>query len=212
MSCRTLSIPRNTKRHIISARTRYTVLSYDEYHSDFESLGKGNVNTTPRSTRSLGDKGPNFRHFPLSDSTLLVWAYRFNREDPYAAVPNEAALQFAPSKTLQQPSGKALDPEAIGRNVGRGEEICGTRTGPRDTGLLAWLWGSENGGKGNDGRCAGGVRQHFIGSAAWEGTPTTHRGQEDQDIQRAIALSLKTISGGGGKGAGRDVVEVHDDA
>lgn len=200
----------------ISARARYTVLSYEEYHGDFESPGKGNnVNTTARSTIT-GNKRPNFRHLPLSDSTLLVWAYRFNPEDPYAAVPNEAALQFPPSKTLEQPLGKAVDPEAIGRNVGRADRIWGTRAGPRDTGLLAWLWGSENGDKANDGRDAGGVRQHFIGSAAWEGTPTTHRGQEDEDIQRAIALSLATISGGGsgrgGKEAGRDVVEVHDDA
>lgn len=191
------------------------MLSYEEYHNGIESLGEGNnVNTTASSTRSSGNKGPNFRHFPLSDSTLLVWVYRFNPEDPYAAVPNEAALQFAPSK--QQSSGKAFDPEAIGRDVGRAERIGGIRAGPRDTGLLAWLWGSKNGDKGNAGRSAGGVRQHFIGSAAWEGTPTTQRGQEDEDIQRAIALSLAMISGGGSgqgdKGTGRDAVEVHDDA
>lgn len=68
--------------------------------------------------------GSGFRHFPLSDSTLLVWVYRFDAEDPYRPVPNEAALQFAPTSAKQASSstgdgGNPLDFEAAGEPVKR---------------------------------------------------------------------------------------------
>ena len=184
------------------------MLSYEEDHGAV-SLGKDNKdNTDSTSTKSpAGNRGPRFRHFPLSGSTLLVWVYRFNADDPYATVPNEAALQFAPP--TKPPSAQALDPEVVGRDLGRPTEGVGMQAAPRDTGLLAWLWGSERGdGGAKAGRDERGVRQHFIGSAAWEGRPINQRGREEDDnIQRAIALSLATAAGNGQDGEGADADE-----
>lgn len=149
---------------------------------------------------SGGGSGPEFHHLPLSESTLLVWVYRFDRDDPYRPVPNEAALQFAPTTNKSPPTNQALDVEAVGRRIGAGsaEATVGLQGGARDTGLLAWLWGADRGdlgGDSNGGGREGGVRQHFVGSASWQGKPATSAGQgrqgeEDDDIQRAIALSL----------------------
>ncbi|CAM9722995.1 unnamed protein product [Scytosiphon promiscuus] len=178
---------------------RYTVLSYAGENIEGPSNGNGGVNSGGRrkSGKSKGNSGsgggdavPAFRHLPLSESTLLVWVYRFDKDDPYRSVPNEAALQFAPptarpvAATDHQ---EALDVEAIGRRSGAGAgATVGVQGGARDTGLLAWL-------------------QHFLGSAAWQG-PSGKEGQggeaEDEDIQRAIALSLAMGSGKGGGGGG----------
>lgn len=160
-----------------------------------------------KSSGGGGDTGPAFRHLPLSDSTLLVWVYRFDRDDPYRSIPNEAALQFAPPTAKPAADQQALDVEAIGRRSGAG--AVGVQGGARDTGLLAWLWGGEKGGGGGvGGGGEGGVRQHFIGSAAWQG-PSSKDGEqgreaEDEDIQRAIALSLAVESR---TGDGRGVEE-----
>lgn len=152
----------------------------------------------------------------------MVWVYRFDKDDPYRPVPNEAALQFAPPP-VKRPPGQALDVEAIGRQSkpGAGGAAAGVE-GPRDTGLLAWLWGGEKGGGDvfvGGTRGGGGVRQHFVGSAEWQGgggtAVTRGRDEEEEDIQRAIALSLGAGSGGGGAaGRGssdRNAVEVVDD-
>eukprot|EP00752_Nemacystus_decipiens_P011762 g10438.t1 len=173
------------------------------------------------------DNGPEFRHLPLSESTLLVWVYRFDRDDPYRPVPNQAALQFAPkaAKTSSSSSSsssssavvpaaaaaqEALDVEAIGRRSGAADgTTVGAQGGPRDTGLLAWLWGGgTDGGPGDGGGGGGqrgGVRQHFIGNASCQGKPPGERRataggreEEDEDIQRAIQLSLATASGADG--------------
>lgn len=96
--------------------------------------------------------------------------------------------------------------------------------GPRDTSLLQWLWGWDKGegANGNGGGGGGGVRQHFLGSAAWQGRPEaavkpSRRRQEEDDLQLAISLSLKE-SGSNGRGTGtavagegQDVVEVLND-
>lgn len=157
------------------------------------------------------DNGPGFRHLPLSESTMLVWVYRFDKDDPYRPVPNQAALQFAPAAAKQHsPTAArgALDVEAIGRRSGAVEGAAiGVQGGPRDTGILAWLWGTGGGsdgapGGGGGGGRGGGVRQHFIGSASWQGKPSTGRAagggrgeEEEDDIQRAIKLSLAMASG-----------------
>lgn len=175
--------------------------------------GKSKVHESRKSSDSggRGGGGPEFRHLPLSESTLLVWVYRFDRDDPYRPVPNDAALQFAPPAAKPSAAGQApLDVEAIGRRSAAGHAgvTVGIQGGPRDTGLLAWLWGGDRGvgGGGQDmgafGGGGGGVRQHFIGSAAWQGNPAAeHRREEeeeDDDIQRAIALSLAAASGAAG--------------
>lgn len=96
--------------------------------------------------------------------------------------------------------------------------------GPRDTGLLQWLWGWDKGEGANEdgGGGGGGVRQHFLGSAAWQGRPEaavkpSRRRQEEDDLQLAITLSLKE-SGSKEKTIGtamagkvQDLVEVVDD-
>lgn len=183
---------------------RYTVLSYADGPLE-TSLGSGE--------RSAHTAGPGFRHLPLSESTLLLWVYRFDVEDPYRPVPNEAALQFAPPAKLPAEQ-QALDVEAVGRRSRVDTGVTGVQWGPRDTGLLAWLWGG--GEKGNEDDCClgggssggGRVRQHFVGSAAWQGRPITEqgRGGEEDDIQRAIALSLAEE-----RGRDHDIVEVLDD-
>lgn len=92
------------------------------------------------------------------------------------------------------------------------------RAGPRDAGILEWLWGPDEG----DGVYGGGsgsvkVRQHFVGSAAWQGLPgpaAERRGRDDEeedDIQRAIALSLAAGGGEGKKAGDQDPVEMQDD-
>ncbi|CAB1106748.1 unnamed protein product [Ectocarpus sp. CCAP 1310/34] len=178
---------------------RYTVLSYTG--EDIESANRRNSSAgSSKGKRSVGSKssgggGPAFRHLPLSESTLLVWVYPFDKDDPYRPVPNEAALQFASStSTPAAADQKPLDVEAIGRRSGTGTgATVGVQGGPRDTGLLTWLWGGvgEEGGTAAGG-VKGGVRQHFIGSASWQGkSPSGQRREEDDDdIQRAIALSL----------------------
>lgn len=171
-----------------------------------------------RTGRASDSRGPGFRYFPLSQSTLMVWVYRFDKDDPYRPIPNEAALQFAP--TSKRSTGQALDVEGIGRQskAGAGEAAADVQS-PRDTGLLAWLWGGD---KGDDGafflggtRGGGGVRQHFVGSAEWQGGTAAAQGrdEEEEDIQRAIALSLGAGSGGSGEGRGsrdRNAVGVVD--
>lgn len=78
-----------------------------------------------RNTGKLSAKkegaGPALRHYPLSESSLLVWVYQFDAEDPYKPVPNEAGLQFAPapvgkhqSLPSSAASGRALDLEGEG--------------------------------------------------------------------------------------------------
>ncbi|CAM9846731.1 unnamed protein product [Ectocarpus sp. 12 AP-2014] len=185
---------------------RYTVLSYTV--DDIKSANKRSSSAgSSKDKRSVGSNssgggsggsgggGPAFRHLPLSESTLLVWVYPFDKDDPYRPVPNEAALQFASStSTPAAADQEALDVEAIGRRSGAGTgATVGVQGGPRDTGLLTWLWGGGGEGGGTAaGGVKGGVRQHFIGSASWQGTsPSEQRREEDDDdIQRAIALSL----------------------
>lgn len=87
--------------------------------------------------------------------------------------------------------------------------------GPRDAGILAWLWGGDKVNvAGSTG--GGGVRQHFLGSAAWQGRAITAQGrdEEEDDIQRAIALSLAVAAGtvSDGQNANQDAVQVVDDA
>ncbi|CAM9375968.1 unnamed protein product [Ectocarpus sp. 13 AM-2016] len=180
---------------------RYTVLSYNG--DDITSANKRKEKRFVGSNSSGGGSGggggggggPAFRHLPLSESTLLVWVYPFDKDDPYRPVPNEAALQFASStSTPATADQEALDVEAIGRRSGAGTGVTvGVQGGPRDTGLLTWLWGGGGeGGSTAAGGVKGGVRQHFIGSASWQGSsPSEQRREEnDDDIQRAIALSL----------------------
>lgn len=191
------------------------MLSYAEDNTDVPNNSSNSSSSSRRKSAGTakGGKLPNaknnnsgagdpaFRHLPLSDSTLLVWVYRFDRDDPYRPVPNEAALQFAkPVSTTTEQQQQALDVEAIGRRSAEAT-VVGVQGGPRDTGLLAWLWGGDRGtgGEGSLGGAEGGVRQHFIGSAAWQGPSGNKGGQrreaEDEDIQRAIALSLAMGSG-----------------
>eukprot|EP00752_Nemacystus_decipiens_P012227 g10839.t1 len=210
---------------------RYTVLSYsgDDVEGPGHSSGGGSRSSARSGQGKLPgdrDNGPEFRHLPLSESTLLVWVYRFDRDDPYRPVPNQAALQFAPkaakTSSSSSPSSssavvpaaaatqEALDVEAIGRRSGAVDgTTVGAQGGPRDAGLLAWLWeGGNDGGPGDGGGGGGqggGVRQHFIGSASWQGKPPGERRataggreEEDEDIQRAIQLSLATASGADG--------------
>ncbi|CAM9258426.1 unnamed protein product [Ectocarpus sp. 6 AP-2014] len=195
---------------------RYTVLSYTG--DDIERAIRGSSSAgSSKGKRPLGSNnsagggggggggGPAFRHLPLSESTLLVWVYPFDKDDPYRPVPNEAALQFASStSTPAAADQEALDVEAIGRRSGAGTgATVGVQGGPRDTGLLTWLWGGGGEGGGSAaGGVKGGVRQHFIGSASWQGkSPSEQRREgDDDDIQRAIALSLavEPREGGGG--------------
>lgn len=193
------------------SRFRYTVLSYTEDNMESAnrssssagcSKGKRSVGST---SSGGGGGGPAFRHLPLSESTLLVWVYPLDRDDPYRPVPNEAALQFASSTSMPAAADQeALDVEAIGRRSGAGTgATIGVQGGPRDTGLLTWLWGGGGeGGSSAAGGVQGGVRQHFIGSASWQGKSTSEqrREEDDDDIQRAIALSLAVetrVEGGG---------------
>lgn len=206
---------------------RYTVLQYADDDVEAET-GAGASSSSKRKTSSsgaAGDKGsesgaPAFYHLPLSDSTLLVWVYRFDCEDPYRAVPNPAALQFArPGKSSADEA--PLDVEAAGRNSKAVAEAAGMQAGPRDAGILSWLWGPDEGDLVDEGGDSGSgrVRQHFVGSAAWQGRPgpaAERRGrgrddEEEHDIQRAIALSL-AAGGGEGKEAGeQDLVEMQGD-
>lgn len=188
----------------VSCRYRYTVLSYAAENTKGSKNGSSSSAGRRSGSSKLpgnnkGSSGPEFRHLPLSESTLLVWVYRFDKDDPYRPVPNEAALQFAPTaKPPATKTGQSLDVEAVGRRSGAGAgATVGMLGGPRDTGLLAWLWGADRGDGGglggNNGGGAGGVRQHFIGSASWQGkSPATGQGREEEedDIRRAIALSL----------------------
>ncbi|CAM9186374.1 unnamed protein product [Hapterophycus canaliculatus] len=208
---------------------RYTVLSYAGENTEGPENSNGGGNSSSSRRKSAGSKlpkansnssrdggggdggDPAFRHLPLSESTLLVWVYRFDKDDPYRSVPNEAALQFAPptaKSVAATEHQQALDVEAIGRRSGAGARgMVGVQGGARDTGLLAWLWG---GGRGDGGGSlgggvggGGGVRQHFIGSAAWQGPSGKDeqgREAEDEDIQRAIALSLAMESRTGSSG------------
>ncbi len=187
-----------------------------EPESRGSSAGSGKSKLSEsRKSSGRGGGGPEFRHLPLSESTLLVWVYRFDRDDPYRPVPNEAALQFAPPAAKPSAADAAqapLDVEAIGRRSAAGQAgvTVGIQGGPRDTGLLAWLWGGDRAvGGGGQGSGAfggfvggGGVRQHFIGSAAWQGKPAGEQRreeeEEDDDIQRALALSLAAASGAAG--------------
>lgn len=134
-----------------------------------------------------------------------MWVYRFDKDDPYRPIPNEAALQFAPTRSNPLATSQALDVEAVGRRSGAGGAgaTVGIQGGARDTGLLAWLWGADRGnldGNNNSGGGRGGVRQHFVGSASWQGksAKATDQGrcveEEEDDIQRAIALSLAVAS------------------
>eukprot|EP00903_Cladosiphon_okamuranus_P013335 g12428.t1 len=207
---------------------RYTVLSYAG--DDVEQLKHGTSGDPSSAGGGQGKppgsaaNGPGFRHLPLSESTLLVWVYRFDKDDPYRPVPNQAALQFTPTASKPSSSsaaaaataatavGEAVDVEAIGRHSWAAEgATVGVQGGPRDTGLLAWLWGGGSdgglGGGGNGGGGGGrggGVRQHFVGSASWQGKPAAERAvggraeEEDDDIQRAIQLSLAMSSGAAG--------------
>lgn len=146
----------------------------------------------------------------------MVWVYRFDVEDPYRPVPNEAALQFAP-RPASNPSpstaaDKPLDVESVVQSSSTGG--YGTKEGPRDVGLLAWLWASETRDTGSVGGGGGGVRQHFIGSAAWQGVSAKEQSRdvEGDDIQRAIALSLAAGPEGEGSGSGdQDMVDLLDD-
>ena len=199
------------------------MLSYADDDVGGPSRGSGGGAGGSRSSAASGkgrlpgstDNGPDFRHLPLSESTLLVWVYRFDRDDPYRPVPNQAALQFAPTSAKTSPAvaaaQEALDVEAIGRRSGAAEgTTVGVQGGPRDTGLLAWLWGGGgDGGPGGGGGSGvgqgGGVRQHFIGSASWQGKPAAERAaaggrgeEEEDDIQRAIQLSLAMAAGAAG--------------
>ncbi|CAM9539347.1 unnamed protein product [Ectocarpus fasciculatus] len=191
---------------------RYTVLSYAADNMENANRGsssagssKGKRSGGSNSSGGGGGGGPAFRHLPLSESTLLVWVYAFDKDDPYRPVPNEAALQFASSASKPAAADQeALDVEAIGRRSGAGTgATVGVQGGPRDTGLLAWLWGGGGeGGGGAPGGVKGGVRQHFIGSASWQGKSASEqrREEDDDDIQRAIALSLAVeprVEGGG---------------
>lgn len=74
-------------------------------------------NTERLSANNEGNR-PALRHYPLSESSLLVWVYQFDSDDRYKPVPNEAGLQFAPTPVAKhQPfpssaaSGRALDLE-----------------------------------------------------------------------------------------------------
>lgn len=195
-----------------------------------EETGAGDGETTSGDKTNAGGKGssgaagdgkssatdrPGFHHLPLSHSTLLVWVYRFDIDDPYRPVPNAAALQFAPP--AQRSTGKPLDFEAVGLGSRAGAGAL-AEAGPRDIGLLSWLFGEGGGDGGGDGG-GGRVRQHFVGSVAWQGKPggaaTKRRGrdeeEEDDDIQRAIALSLAVEGGKRGKAGKHDFVDVMDD-
>lgn len=181
---------------------RYTVLSYNgDMNKDMDGV-------LQRTAASRNSFGASFRHLPLSDSTLLVWVYRFDAEDPYRAVPNEAALHFAPKK--KAPIGP-VDLEATGK-IPNSDSVTGEQgASARDTGLLRWLWGWDRAGESDNHSGRGGVRQHFLGSAAWQGRPPEVRGldQEEADLKRAIKLSLAESGSGSGRGAGAaDVVEV----
>lgn len=200
-------------QHTSCLRFRYTVLSYTG--DDIESANRGSSSAgSSKGKRHVGGNssgggggGPAFRHLPLSESTLLVWVYPFDKDDPYRSVPNEAALQFASStSTPGAADQEALDVEAIGRRSGAGTgATVGVQGGPRDTGLLTWLWGGGGEGGGSAaGGVKGGVRQHFIGSASWQGkSPSEQRREEDDDdIQRAIALSLAVEPRAQGGGVG----------
>lgn len=126
-----------------------------------------------------------------------MWVYRFDAEDPYRPVPNEAALQFAPAKgplpSVTNDSRQAF----TGRAPVSGMTTVQDSGDARDTGLLGWLWGWENkggsgGGEGYKG--GGGVRQHFMGSAAWQGRSaetSRARDRQEDDLQRAIRMSLE---------------------
>lgn len=114
----------------------------------------------------------------------------------------------------------------VSNSIGTAEDTIGERnelqslSGPRDTGLLRWLWGDKEDGVGvGGGAGAGGVRQHFLGSAAWQGRPEakvgrpSRRSQEEDDLQLAISLSLKKSGKRERVGTGevQDLVEILDD-
>lgn len=207
---------------LICCFRRYTVLQYADDGVAVETgAGTSGSRSTTSSAGAAGDKGSasrgGFRHLPLSESTLLVWVYRFDFDDPYRAVPNAAALQFAPP--AKSSADEPLDVEAAGQYSRSAAEPTAAQAGPRDAGLLSWLWGTdgEDGIDGGGSSSSGRVRQHFIGSAAWQGRPgpvTERRGQhrdEEDDIQRAIALSLAEEGVEGGTAGEQDLVEVQDD-
>lgn len=153
-----------------------------------------------------------FRHLPLSDSTLLVWVYRFDTQDPYRPVPNEAALQFAPTHDARAVDSHKNNEGIQATDAGAGEQGASAR----DTRLLRWLWGWDRNGASNTDKGSGGVRQHFIGSAAWEGRPDEARrtSQEEEDLQRAISLSLVESRNRGQRapeGGAEAVVELLDE-
>lgn len=190
---------------------RYTVLSFaDEVRVAGERQGGGR-----------GDGGfgtgvtSGFRYLPLSDSTLLVWVYRFDVDDPYRPIPNEAALQFAPS--AREPThGVRLEVGGQISDAGTGAGEQGASA--RDTGLLRWLWGWDGRQSGSraDRSGVGGVRQHFIGSAAWQGrqSETDAGNDEEDDLQRAIRLSLedsRSRTGHPRASKAADVVEILED-
>ncbi|CAM9171350.1 unnamed protein product, partial [Laminaria digitata] len=189
---------------------RYTVLQYADDVEIEPSAGDSSSKSTASSAGAAGSKGsaserPAFHHLPLSESTLLVWVYRFDIDDPYHPVPNAAALQFAPR--AKSSTEEALDFDAVGRSSSSGAGAAGVQAGAgRNERLLSWLWGTDEGG-GSGGGGDGRVRQHFVGSAAWqdESEPARERrdrgrDEEDDDIQTAIAMSL--AAGGGGAAGG----------
>ncbi|CAM9946627.1 unnamed protein product, partial [Discosporangium mesarthrocarpum] len=133
---------------------RFTVLTYasDECGSDYATADGPRV--VPADAvgggRAEGSQvRPKFSHLRLSQSTLLVWVYRFDPENPYSQViPNDAGLQFQTPRPPARP----------GRGGQGGERVMGA-TGDMDRadqhreaaqkaevkgrgGLLAWLWGT----------------------------------------------------------------------
>ncbi|CAM9289593.1 unnamed protein product [Choristocarpus tenellus] len=177
---------------------RFTVLTYAkkdnrcEDEEDSPRLGEGKC------------RGK-FSHLPLSQSTLLVWVYHFDREHPYKEVPNEAALNFqsVSSSTLGASATKGRSSSSLGKLYAQGSTTYRDQEGAANSrdGLLAWIWGAT-GTRGRGGehevRSHHHVSQHFIGDTFLGGHESTKKRRasaslqdvEDENLQRAIQLSL----------------------
>lgn len=155
------------------------------------------------------------------DSLCFKYACKNHRT---TAHPLAAAYPSAPTSITVSVSGTGQ-----GSSSGAIGDAVVNQGGQRDAGLLSWLWGWDTEGCGGNGKGGRGesVRQHFIGSAAWQGTPDAGqgpglRGKEEDDLQLAIRLSLQESggrrissagAGTGGMGVGRreSAVEILDD-